>query len=62
MRFDSFGNQDFFPVSWVACESLSDLFLLLLLAIGKLARAKFRLDFFPLSLIFRIPRDALVGL
>ena len=65
MRLDPFNNQDFFLVSWVAREILSDLFLLLLLAIGKLTRVRFRLDFFSLrgnSLFFRVPREALVGL
>ena len=65
VRLDPFCNQDFFHVSWVAREILSDLLLLLFLALGKFTRVRFRLGFFSLMgnrLFVRVRREALVGL
>ena len=64
MWLDPFCNQDIFLVSWIAREILSNFFLLLFLAIGKLTRVRFRLGFFSLkgdSLFFRVVVYRLCG-
>ena len=67
MRFNSVGNQDFSPVSWVTREGLADLFLLLLLLLvsSRPARAWIGLDSFldqDCGFFSGIPREGFVDL